>query len=382
MKHTSLKEIIRNKNIQLGLLAFLVIVLIVGFVSYFPYSPGWDFRNNLYLPVHLLVQNQSPYNIHVLVEGSNAIWMPGVLGAFFPLGYFSLQQASNIWWLINLTSLFAMIWMASGKLKPDLGKLIILIPLLTLFPSTVAHFDLGQITILITCLLVVLIRFRDRIPTWLSGLILALSLTKPQLVVFVIPSISLLVYKEEGVKQMAKLWAWTLTGLILLTLPVFLFYPDWLPDLLLNFQLNKDWAHPNLYNVFSAFLPSISGVLYLIFFGFGLAISAWIVQRVKDSYGLFWILAITPIFTPYIWSWDFVLMYPLLIFLIFNQPSERRSNLLLSTFFLVFVLYITQKLMGIIGDFTTIWVPNVLLLILVLFNAMPTNNSKTVEQPL
>ena len=124
-------------------ISLVIIALTLGVVTlwtiYFNAPQGWDFRNNLYLPVTLLLQGQSPYNIHVLVDYSNAVWFPTVIGVFLPLGYLEIQQANNFWWLVNISALVVLIYIAIEKKLPPLRKLVFTVLMIFLLPSTVSH---------------------------------------------------------------------------------------------------------------------------------------------------------------------------------------------------------------------------------------------------
>ena len=164
----------------LPILAGIILVILVLFVSSFPYPAGWDFRNNLWAPSFLLLQGQSPYNIGVLYELGTAIWMPVAIGIFWPVGFLPLQQASNLWWLLSLISLIAVVWLSSGLKRPP--KLLFAITLLIafIFPPTISHFSLGQITILICLAFMVMANYEHRLNPFALAFLIALTLSKPQ----------------------------------------------------------------------------------------------------------------------------------------------------------------------------------------------------------
>jgi hypothetical protein len=62
---------------------------------------GWDVRNNLWAPSHLLLNGQSPYDLSSLYELGAAVWLPMAIGAFFPLGALSHEQAAMVWLLTS-----------------------------------------------------------------------------------------------------------------------------------------------------------------------------------------------------------------------------------------------------------------------------------------
>jgi hypothetical protein len=392
MKNIMQEKQIQKKSKYLKILFFLIIsiVILVFWLIYFHYPPGWDFRNNLYLPTYLLIQQLSPYNIHGLVEGSNAVWLPMVIGIFLPLGYLDLQQASNFWWLLNFTSLLVLVWIATQQQKPHLLKLLLTIVWIFLFPSSISNFNLGQISILICLAMLLVLRFYYRFPNWITGLLLTFSMIKPQLSVFFIPAYHLHIWKIKGWKALLILAGWTLTGLILTLLPLMILYPEWLPDFFTNLMDNPCWAHPSIYNLINL----ISGVNakefgWLFFMG-GLMLSLLIVN--KSYYGIqtgeldeiskrverafLWVLAITTIFSPYIWSWDFVLLYPLIVSQIFKEQNPVKTILFFVGLYTIWGIYFYQKFAGQINDFQYWWIPYALLLLLAAVKAFPINETK------
>ncbi len=97
-------------------------ILLVGVAAYLFLSRAnlgaWDFRNNLWAPAHLLVGGRSPYLIESLFPGSNAVWMPTVIGAFFPLGWLTESQATALWVVISAGAYLSLIILSSGKARP------------------------------------------------------------------------------------------------------------------------------------------------------------------------------------------------------------------------------------------------------------------------
>src|SRR5712692_2292721 len=84
--------------------AVLLLAFAVGIVAFIktPLFGSWDFRNNLWGPAYLLVHGQSPYHISTLFENSNALWFPMAIGLFFPFGWLTQSEASNLWLLGNI----------------------------------------------------------------------------------------------------------------------------------------------------------------------------------------------------------------------------------------------------------------------------------------
>jgi hypothetical protein len=327
----------------------------------FKLPPGWDFRNNLYLPVNLILQNQSPYNIHVLVEHSNAVWLPMALGVFLPLGYLELQQATNFWWLVNISALVVLTYITIEKKPPPLPKLAFTVLMVFLFPSTVSHLYLGQISILICLIFVMIIWFWERIPIWGIGLLLAFTLTKPQLTLVFLPVYCYTVQREQGWRALWRLGLWTFAGVVILCLPMILIYPDWYKDFISNQLINHTWEHPSIHVLLFLPLGLTGQMLSWVYIGIGIGAAFYGIKRLGNKEGLLWSLALTPVISPYIWSWDFVFLYPLMIYSIFKQRSLAKTTLLISSYFLVMAGFVTLKFIGQIEEYVNWWVPWIIL---------------------
>ena len=374
---------IRYSSRYLTILAFGFVVLstCVAFIHFFRYPQGWDFRNNLYLPIHLLLQHQSPYNIHALVDNSNAVWLPMALGLFLPLGYLDLQRASNLWWLINFGALFALVFITAGHRKPSLLKLIPITFFVYLFPSTIAHLNLGQISILVCLALVVIIFFEKQMPAWSTGFLLAFALTKPQLVLIFIPAYFLKIQRERGWVALWKLGLWTLAGVVIFSSPVVVVQPDWFRDFFLNLWINPPWAHPTIYVLVFSSLGMIGQVFGWIYFCTGLLFALYYTTRVGNKESLLWALALTPVISPYIWSWDFVFLYPLIAYSLFKEKDRFKMILILSGNLLVLVGYIAQKLTGQVDEILSWWVPWGLIAVTLIVHFLPESIGNFSKSP-
>ncbi len=343
--------------LKILVMSFLALGGVIIWIVYFNFPPGWDFRNNLYLPVYLLLQGQSPYNIHVLVEGSNAVWLPTALGVFLPFGFLNLQQASNLWWLINIGALIALIFITTDQKRPQLLQLILALLLIIFFPSTVSHLNLGQISILICLAFVLVTWFGERLPDWVTGFLFAFAFTKPQLALLFVPTYFYVVWRKRGWSGFWKSGLWTLAGVIFLCLPVMIIRPDWYLDFISNLEINQLWAHPSIHYLFFSPLGLAGKILGWIFIIAAIGTAFYGVARWGRKEGFLWSLALTPVVTPYIWSWDFVFLYPLMVFSLFRQKSLFKSFLLFGGYSLILAGYMAMKFSGQIAEYLNWWVP-------------------------
>lgn len=338
-------------------LLFLLLIGIIFWIIYSKYPPGWDFNNNLYLPSYLLVQNLNPYDIHGLVDNGTALWFPMVLGLFFPFGYLDLQRANNIWMLVNLVSIFSLIYISSNQKKPSLIKLLIAGSFIFIIPSTIAHINLGQISILICLSLVIIIMFDEILPIWATGLLLSFSLTKPQLVVLFIPAYLFYIFRNQGWKSVLSLIFWTTFGVIIFSLPVFFTKTNWLNSLIFNLKSNPIWQHPSIITILSSSLNEYGFLLRYSFLLVGLILALFLVSRSGNKIVFLWILALTTVFSPYIWSWDFVFLYPLMLYIMFQIKSVFEDLLLFAGYFFIIGIFLSLRLSGVINDIDFWWVP-------------------------
>ncbi|MBI9043624.1 MAG: DUF2029 domain-containing protein [Anaerolineaceae bacterium] len=289
---------------------------------------------------------------------------------------YSLPVTPGGWWLVNFAALFCLIWLATRQKKPPLLKFLLTTMWVFIFPSSISHFNLGQISILICLAMLLVIRFNKRLPDWVIGLLLAFSLIKPQLSVFFIPAYYFNVWQTKNWQSLLKLVGWTFAGVLLTLLPVMLLFPNWLPDFLTNLSNNPNWAHPSIFN--RLIMGTGGQMLKWLIFGGGLAISLIIVahsyngNQNRDSIesmkkveqAFLWVIALPPLFSPYIWSWDFVLLYPIIVAQLFKKQQKLKTTLVFLGYYILLGVYMAQKLNGQISELQYWWIPWVLVLLI------------------
>lgn len=354
-----------SQKLQLSLFGIFVLALGAVFVIQFQARPGWDFRNNLWAPAHLMVHHQSPYNVKLLFENSNAVWMPMVIGLFFPLGMIPLQQASNLWLLLNVGALFLLVaFSASGsRLKP--GLLALLVLCMAVFPANTSGLVLGQVSLMICVGLTAVIFYDDRLPPPLIGLLLVFSLAKPQVSYLFILSYLVLTFKDRGLRNSLRIAGWIGLWIVVTCLPLFLFYPSWPVDFLSNLQGNSAWLQPTIASWLYARLQW--GQLFFrgIFFFAGLLIIFPLSLKLPKQSALLWALAITPVFSPYIWTWDFIFLFPLFLHTCASRGLPQRA-ILAGGFLLCLAVSLGMELTGHVAGELFWWVAPVLLISILL----------------
>jgi len=343
-----------------------------------------DFENNLWRPAYLLLHGMSPYNTQVQFEGLKPIWFPVIIGLFFPLGALPVQAASNIWFLFLLITLFSIIVISARKAGAPTVFVAIMAIGLGIFPSTATHFRLGQVSLLVSLLLLILSAHYQKMKPGLTGFLLAISLVKPQLIVLFFPVFITVLFRDGGGKKVIKVLSLTLFWFLISTIPLFILSPGWIRDFVQNLLDNPGWAYPTFYTIFRTILPSdtLPTIIAVILLFIGIGITIAISYRLEKNEALLWSMALTPVFSPVVWSWDFVLFYPLLLFLVFNRKNLRTSITVLIGYFICLVAYITMVQLGYADDRYGFWVPiflNLVMLIGYKFRKNPQGPASTIS---
>ncbi len=304
-------------GILLGMGALLVLLKLEYFAG--------DLRNNLWAPSYLLLRGKSPYRVDVLVDGAQAVWFPQVIGLFFPIGLIEFRLVANIWLLVNFALVLLLIWWLCRKAAGPVPLRALL--LTALFPPIGFIFYLGQFNLLALLLLLLTFDLLMQERFILAGFCMAVALAKPQIAFLALPGYWILSYHRGRWRGAWLFPAAILLSTALLTVPLWIGYPAWVPDFLRALTENPDWLQPTLYTAFVRWwgptwriVPAvISAALFL------LNLRLW--WRCPPQEVLPWSLALTTVATPYIWTWDFVLLLPL-IFDLLNRQTVRSTRLI------------------------------------------------------
>jgi hypothetical protein len=279
---------------------------------------GWDFRNNLWAPSHLLLRGKSPYDLSSLYELGNPVWLPMVIGAFFPLGVLPLPQAAMVWRLASLGVIVGIVWMVAEQKRPSLLPFTLGLLAIALYPRTIAHLQLGQFSLLAALLYLLSVRLVQRRKIGWAALPVALALAKPQLGILAVMGLIIMVYRQDKASGAGQFLLAVLGWCGLLVLPLFLLYPGWIPDFILSLRQNPSWLQPSLFSLLPIWLGWVGWVIWgLLFVLVVVAVSRFWWQQ-PGLEAMCWSLALTPLVSPYIWSWDFVLVLPLFVWGLFH----------------------------------------------------------------
>jgi hypothetical protein len=198
-----------------------------------------------------------------------------------------------------------------------------------LYPRTIAHLLLGQFSLLAVLLYLLSRHLLLRQYIWLSALLVALALTKPQLGIFALSGLLIAAYRLDATRGTLRFAAAIVTWIGLLTLPLFLLYPAWIPDFIQALRENQSWLQPSLFSLLPIWLGWPGRLMWALLFVLLLSLNGWLWWKWPCLETLCWSLALTPLASPYIWSWDFVLLLPLLVWGIFHFRSLTARGTLI-----------------------------------------------------
>jgi hypothetical protein len=351
-------------ELKIGIPGYKQVLLITGILVVFVLFAidskntfGWDFRNNLWGPAYLLSQKISPYRVDTLFELGNAVWMPTVITPFFPLGLLPLQLASNVWLMINVLCLILVARLASDASRFNSRVAAIATGLCILFPPTITHFRLGQITLLITLIFLVVILKEDTIPGLFSSLLIAIGLAKPQLAILVLPGFLFHKVKEEGGIKTFKFIVLMIISSLMLTVPLFLVSPGWLTDFISALQKNPSWAHPSSMSVLRDVVPAYGTMIWVIWACVVFTLNIWIWKIKPKQEAVLWSLALTPLISPYIWTWDFVVILPLFIHTLHLARHKASLTILYAGYLICWVVIVATQYHGSTNEYSFWWIP-------------------------
>lgn len=361
----------------LPILACLILAIALLFIVRFQFPPGWDFMNNLWAPGHLLLQGKSPYNISVINDVGSAVWMPPAIGIFWPIGILPLQQASNVWWIITLIALITVVWLSSGKKHPPKFTFVVTLFLVFLFPPTISHFSLGQVTILTSLVLIVISVYGHRLHPFIISVLIALALSKPQLTIFVLPGFFLYYLREKGLPRTLQLGLYSILAVAITSLPLFFFYPQWIPDFIRNQITNPSWAHPSSLFILQSNFKEIGQAIWWLFLLVGSGVNLFLWARLPKREAAAWSLALTTLITPYVWSWDFVLLIPLLVIYLFRKLPGYAKTLIYFGIIACWGVLAFLKFSGYTSDELYWWVPWYLVGLILLVSSLDWIHANT-----
>lgn len=322
-----------------------------------------------------MLHNQNPYQIEQLFTESNAVWLPPVIGFFLWLGMFPFEVSRIFWLLITLITFFILCFTLLQPVKSP-NELVWII-LLVLFPSTIINFTMGQFSIMSCFVMVCVAKSYNKIPPWVNGFLFALLFSKPQLIIFSLPVFIFRLMLEKGKKKAFIQIVWIMVGLLIYSSPFLFINKDWTLQLIENLRGNSRWLQPNPFSYLVQYIghPTLIGLFLVV-------ISLLFLFRYSYTHSMYetivFSMAITTILSPYIWSWDFVLLIPLLINSFKKYDLKASKMVAFIGYVAITLLFSAMKIAGYNSDEFFIWVPPSILILLLLANRIENQFSRRV----
>jgi hypothetical protein len=260
--------------------------------------------------------------------------------------------------------------------RPEPAFLGLAIMGIFLFPPIHTHFLFGQSSLLLTALLL----YSSNATSFFSPVALIIGLSKPQLgILFCLGFFYMLFQKERNFIR--KYLTGLFLSILVLLAPLFLLYPNWMVDFISNINTNAHWDQPTILNILTNIVGSNLGMtLWLIIFFLIILFNFMIWKNFPPRMAAAFSLAMTAIISPYLWSWDFVIVLPFIVTLIFNQSKILRYVSLICLF-TCDVLAWSMRLSGPVNDRDNWWIPPIIILpiMLVYFYKNPLKTSLWIK---
>ncbi len=339
-----------------------------------------DFRNNLWAPAHYLVHGKSPYLAQELFHDNYPVWLAPVIGLFFPLGWLDLRTAANLWFLGNMILLVAILRWFHRTEAGSLPLPAVLVALL--FPAIPIHFLLGQFSLLAVWLLLVSAGLVARRRFLAAGFLLALVLSKPQLALLALPGLWVAAQRVGKVRGALLLPAGILAGLVLSTLPLWIVAPGWVSDFLWALQQNPQWFQPTLFSVLPMWLGPAGWAIAAAVALPAFVMNLWLWWHYPPQETVPWSLGLTTIATPYLWTWDMVLLIPLVVRFVVRQRGWPARMLWVIGTALGWGLILVTGVLTDGSDHWHFWIPWFFLLLILIGQVTASRTSPLDQQPL
>ena len=285
--------------------------------------PRQDFYNELWGPAYLLAHGQSPYDTSSLDPILPAAWLPMAIGFFFPLGWLPEKFALQVWYIFNILEVCLIVYFVPGKGR-NLYNTAALILICFFFPLVINHITLGQFSITAVLSWIFAIYFFERDQRWAQALWIALALSKPHLGFPAMLGWSYYDYRRGGIRVMFASWARIFAMCLILCIPLFVAYPNWISDAIISMGKNPPWSYPSLYILFERFFGTWGHFLWVFTSLFVIGVNFWLWKKIPLKNAIYWSLALAPLSTSYVGSWDFVVLFPLLISTYVNVDWKRK----------------------------------------------------------
>lgn len=253
--------------------------------------------------------------------------MPTAVGMFFPLGFFLPETASSVWFLLNAAGLNALVFLSIPQPRSS-GALLAGMLFAVFFPPFFHHILLGQISILSALFLMAAVGFAEQRRDWAVACFLAAGLPKPQIGFLILLGLGQFYFQRGGIESVIRFGVKTLTAALAMCLPLFFAEPNWMPDWLASLRANQvAWMHPSILFPLRQALGTWGYLPWACLTAGTLWVVCWLWKTQPPRAAAIWSLALTLLITPYVWSWDFVLLLPLFIYAFRRGGWQQRIML-------------------------------------------------------
>ena len=324
-----------------------------------------DFRHGLWSPSYLLTHGMNPYGMGAPMQVVPSVWMPMIIGLWFPLGWLDSYEAANLWLLVNVVCAVVIVWLCWRVARASLAVFTILLIAIFLFPPLLSHLMMGQLGVMVTLLYLLSAYLVKRGLFLPSGVLVAVALTKPQLSVLALPGLLIGLYYFGKRKAVLGFVVVCLAAILWLTIPLWLANSAWLNDMLAIAQQTPTWLQPTLFRMLQIQMGEWGLALWLMWaiVLFGINLAAW--MKLDPPVAMCASLALTVLMSPYLWSWDFVLLIPAIVY-VFSAVRRHAARALIALGYAVaWGLMVTIRWTTDNSDERYWWLPICLLAILV-----------------
>jgi hypothetical protein len=274
---------------------------------------SWDFRHGLWSPAYLLAHGKNPYGFGAPMQQLRSVWFPMGISLFMHLGWLDIYQASNVWMVLNIALVYATILLAARRESLSPGFLIAALVLSFCSTSVLSHLGLGQFSLLALVLYLVAAILVNQGRIGASAVLIAIALTKPQLGILVVPGLFIRVWRDGRWRAAVMFFGALTLSMFWFALSFWVIAPQWHQDLFAITRATQTWLQPALFRT----LQLTFGELGLMLWG-ALTIGIFLLNagmwfKLPARRAVSWSLALTALVSPYLWSWDFVLLLPALV---------------------------------------------------------------------
>ncbi|MFL7870201.1 MAG: hypothetical protein AB8I58_15340, partial [Anaerolineales bacterium] len=155
-------------------------------------------------------------------------------------------------------------------------------------------------------------------------LCIALAMSKPHLGFLAMLGLSYHAYSRGGFRVVLSFLTRIFVMCLILCIPLFVADPNWIPDAIISMRENPRWLYPSLYILFERSFGAWGYALW----GFTALVvtsaTLWLWKKLPTKDAIYWSLALVLLVTPYVGSWDFVVLFPLLIWTYVNVSWQRK----------------------------------------------------------